>query len=162
MEQEKDYLAWCPEEGDRPEDGRGYTFDEAESAEVAAARYALFFAKRFCSDEPAVLRVHVRDASAEVTVVEVGVDLGRGLWQWRVTSLAVATAPPSARPSPSAADSEPPEPTWHWSASPTNPWEPACGTHGPHHFVTRSPGEVTCKKPRCRFEGLPRRSDKAS
>lgn len=38
------YRAWCPDE-ERCADGRDYT--DAASAEIAAADYALLFAKRF-------------------------------------------------------------------------------------------------------------------
>lgn len=79
--------------GETPEDGRDYPDDSAECAEIAAARYALCFTKRF-------VNLTVRSAYVFVVVtwgeenrghtIEVRVDVkqdSEAPWGWRVSGV---------------------------------------------------------------------------
>lgn len=86
------YRCFCPNENEPAVAGRVYTDSDAECAEIAAARYALFFAKRFLATDympatPRVLLVRVLEGrtSRDVTV---GVQPSKAsLWGWRAVSI---------------------------------------------------------------------------
>lgn len=93
------FHAWCP--GDEaPEDGRSFTDEQAESPEIAAARYALLFAKNWL-DEPRDLAIAIRSEDGHERQVRVRVEPHpSGVWGWRVALVeAVARDEGEARPS---------------------------------------------------------------
>ena len=85
------YHCHCPMHGDECEDGKDYTEDDAECAEIAAARYALFFAKRFIASATGVAYMFVTVTWGDGQSEEVRVDVKQDaetLWGWRVCGIA--------------------------------------------------------------------------